>query len=163
MAAEQLPKRQKLRNAEYYDFQGVQDELYRRSTKNHVFGHLMDSILTEENIMMAYRNFKRNAGSKTAGVDGKTIKHLAAWPDERLIEHVRKRLAWYTPQAVRRVEIPKPSLRRPKLKRRQRATVFFNLRARRSRNSLMSLSRIQHLCAGSRKRILCTFPSWKIT
>ena len=107
MATDKLPKKQKLRNAEYYDFQRVQDELYSRSLKNHQFKNLMDSICMEENIRLAYRNLKKNAGSKTPGVDNKTIKDLATWSDERLIEHVRKRLSWYTPQAVRRVEIPK--------------------------------------------------------
>ena len=62
---------------------------------------------SEENIKLAYRNIKKNKGSKTAGTDGKTIKHLAKWQDERLIQFVRKKLAWYEPQAVRRVEIPK--------------------------------------------------------
>ena len=67
----------------------------------------MEVIASEENIKLAYRNIKKNKGSKTAGTDGKTIKHLAKWQDERLIQFVRKKLAWYEPQAVRRVEIPK--------------------------------------------------------
>ena len=48
-------KVQKIRNAEYYDFQGVQDTLYTQSKENKVFRKLMTIILSEENIMLADR------------------------------------------------------------------------------------------------------------
>jgi retron-type reverse transcriptase len=107
LKTEEKPKKQKLRNAEYYNFQEIQDELYQQSKVNQIFKNLVEVIASEENIKLAYRNIKKNKGSKTAGTDGKTIKHLAKWQDERLIQFVRKKLAWYEPQAVRRVEIPK--------------------------------------------------------
>lgn len=109
-------KKQKLRNAEYYDFQGVQDKLYGLSKRGKIFKNLVEIITLEENIKLAYRNIKKNKGSNTAGVDKKTIKDLAKWQDERLIEYVRKKFQWYVPQAVRRVEIPKssdPTKKRP--------------------------------------------------
>ena len=65
-------KVQKIRNAEYYDFQGVQDTLYTQSKENKVFRKLMTIILSEENIMLAYRNIKKNTGSHTPGVDGQS-------------------------------------------------------------------------------------------
>ncbi|MDD4698776.1 MAG: group II intron reverse transcriptase/maturase [Oscillospiraceae bacterium] len=107
MTTERKAKRRKLRNAEYYDFQAVQDMLYQNSLDNKVFINLMQYIVSDENIRLAFRNMKKNAGSKTAGVDKKTIKDLEKWQDERLIKFVRKKFEWYTPQAVRRVEIPK--------------------------------------------------------
>jgi len=107
LPAKKRLKKQKLRNAEYYDFQTIQDELYQQSKDNKIFINLVELISSEQNIKLAYRNIKKNKGSKTAGVDGKTIRHLAKWQDERLIEHVRKKLNWYEPQAIRRVEIPK--------------------------------------------------------
>lgn len=39
-------KVQKIRNAEYYDFQGVQDTLYTQSKENKVFRKLMTIILS---------------------------------------------------------------------------------------------------------------------
>ncbi|MHB1654462.1 MAG: group II intron reverse transcriptase/maturase [Desulfitobacteriaceae bacterium] len=107
MTIEKKLKRQKLRNAEYYDFQAIQDELYERSRRNEKFTNLVELITMKENIGLAYRNIKNNKGSKTAGVDKKAIQDLAKWEIEQLIEHVRARLQWYKPQAVRRVEIPK--------------------------------------------------------
>lgn len=110
------PKKQKLRNAEYYDFQNIQDALYATSKKNGVFKDLMQYVLSEENIMLAYRNIKKNNGSRTAGVDRKTIQNLSNLSAERLITTVRNKLRHYQPQAVRRVEIPKhhdPSKKRP--------------------------------------------------
>lgn len=103
------PKKRKLRNAEYYDFQNIQDMLYAKSKKNTVFKDLMQFVLSEENIMLAYRNIKKNNGSRTAGVDKKTIKNLSNLSAEKLITSVRNKLRHYQPQAVRRVEIPKPN------------------------------------------------------
>ena len=107
MTTEKTLKRQELRNAEYYDFQAIQDELYEQSKQNKVFTNLVEIITMRENIGLAYRNIKKNKGSKTAGVDKKTIDDLAKWEDDQLIEYVRARLQCYKPQAIRRVEIPK--------------------------------------------------------
>ena len=100
-------KRQKARNAEYYDMQRTQDTLYKQSLNNQNFVKLMDIILCYENIMLAYRNIKRNSGSRTPGTDGKTIEHFEKLSPEQVVQYVRKRLNWYTPQPVKRVEIPK--------------------------------------------------------
>jgi len=110
LTTEKKLKRQKLRNAEYYGFQAIQDELYERSKRNEIFTDLVELITVRENIGLAYRNIKKNKGSKTAGVDQKTINDLAKWQDEQLIDYVRARLQCYKPQAVRRVEIPKDNV-----------------------------------------------------
>ena len=100
-------KKAKLRHAEYYDFQEIQDELYADSLKGRKLKHLMDVILLPENIRLAYRNIKANHGSKTAGTDGRTIRDLEKLSDEKLVALVQRKLDWYEPQSVRRVEIPK--------------------------------------------------------
>lgn len=81
-----IVKKQKLRNAEYYDFQSIQDKLYEQSERGKIFKNLVEIITLEENIKFAYRNIKKSNGSYTAGVDNKTIEDLAKWQDERLIE-----------------------------------------------------------------------------
>ena len=101
------PKKQKLRNAEYYDLQATFDKLYLESKNGKTFTKIMPIILSENNIRLAYRNLKRNSGSKTAGTDNKTIKDLETWKEPDLVRYVRKRLEWYIPQPVRRVEIAK--------------------------------------------------------
>lgn len=100
-------KRSALRNAEYYDFQDVLDKLYADSEKGCQFKNLTELICSPENILLAFRNIKKNRGSKTAGVDKKTITHLQQWENEQLIAYIQKRLSNYIPQPVRRVEIPK--------------------------------------------------------
>ena len=100
-------KKAKLRHAEYYDFQEIQDKLYTDSQKGKEFKHLVEIIALPENIRLAYRNIKANHGSKTAGTDGRTIKDLERLPDEKLVALVQRKLDWYQPQSVRRVEIPK--------------------------------------------------------
>lgn len=100
-------KRQKLRNNEYYQMQDIQDKLYLQSSKGTKFTHLMEIIISEQNILLAYRNIKKNSGSNTKGVDGKNISHLASLEPETLIKLVQNKLKNYFPNKVRRVEIPK--------------------------------------------------------
>ena len=107
MATGKAKKKDKLRHAEYYDFQSIQDKLYADSNKGKVFKHLVEIIALPENIRLAYRNIKKNHGSTTPGTDGKTITELSALSDEQLICAVQCKLNWYVPQSVRRVEIPK--------------------------------------------------------
>ena len=102
-----IPKKQKLRNAEYYDMQSVFDKLYTDSKKDLKFTNLVEIIKSSENIRLAYRNMRKNKGSKTAGTDKKTISDLNKWKEKSLIAHVQRKLDWYIPQKVRRMEIPK--------------------------------------------------------
>ena len=100
-------KKSKLCHAEYYDFQKIQDKLYAESMDGKMFTKLVEIITLPENIKLAYRNIKKNKGSKTAGTDGKTIQHLEKLSEEKLVVLVQRKFSWYVPQSVRRVEIPK--------------------------------------------------------
>src|SRR5699024_4040756 len=71
------------------------------------FTHLIELIQRPENIRLAYRNIRKNHGSRTAGTDNQTIKELNRWTESALIAHVQKKFQWYIPKSVRRVEIPK--------------------------------------------------------
>ena len=102
-------KQKKIRHMEYYNLVDVFDKLYADSKDGKVFTGLMEIITSEENIKLAYRNIKRNTGSNTSGVDGRTIKYLEYMPAERLIDIVRNKLTYYKPHPVKRVEIPKPN------------------------------------------------------
>lgn len=102
-----------LRHNEYYGMQEIFDELYARSKSGEIFTDLMTIILKRENILLAYRNIKTNAGSNTAGTDNLTIKDIGRLTPEEVVEKVRYILTGskqgYRPRAVRRVEIPKPN------------------------------------------------------
>lgn len=87
--------------------QSVFDELYENSLAKREFKNLISIITTEENIRLAYRNLKKNAGSKTPGTDGKTIVDLAKMSEPELICLVQQKFKWYQPRSVRRKEIPK--------------------------------------------------------
>lgn len=108
MAANKPKKRQLLRNNEYYDTQAIFDDLYESSQRGDVFTHLMELIVSEQNIMLAYRSIKKNKGSKTKGVNSTTIIEMGEKPPKELIAYVRQRPQNFHPQPVRRVEIPKP-------------------------------------------------------
>ncbi|MFC9449698.1 group II intron reverse transcriptase/maturase [Bacillus cereus] len=98
-----------LRHSEYYGMQESQDELYAKSLNGGNFKQLMKVITSESNILLAFRNIKRNSGSITEGIDGVTIKDVEKLSQEDFIKIVQKRFSNYTPRKVRRVEIPKPN------------------------------------------------------
>ena len=100
-------KKAKLRHTEYYDFQSIQDGLYRDSMDGKEFRNLISIITMPENIRMAYRNLKKNPGSHTPGTDKKTIDDIEKLTDEQLVNKIQEKFRWYRPQSVRRVEIPK--------------------------------------------------------
>ena len=49
-----------LRHNEYYGMQSTIDNLYQASANGEVFTDLMSVILQRENILLAYRNIKKN-------------------------------------------------------------------------------------------------------
>ncbi len=103
-----MTKQKKLRHLEYYGLQETFDNLYAKSKQGEFFNNLMKLISSEENIRLAYRNIKRNAGSITSGVDGKTIKDIEKLSAEKLVETIQNKFRFYKPKPVRRKEIPKP-------------------------------------------------------
>lgn len=104
-----MTKQKKLRHLEYYNLQECFDSLYARSKQGELFTNLMELISSEENIRLAYRNIKRNAGSTTGGADGKTIKDIEKISAERIVEVVQNKFRFYKSKPVRRKEIPKPN------------------------------------------------------
>ena len=96
-----------IRHSEYYDMQTLFDKLHAKSMDGESFINLIELITKTENIMLAYRNIKRNEGSKTPGVDGRTIHDLANLTEEQFVKLIKKKFHFYRPKAVKRVEIPK--------------------------------------------------------
>lgn len=99
----------KLRYAEYYAQQDIQDELYQRSLNGDSFDRLMSLITSDENIILAYRSIKRNTGSKTPGTDGLTIRDIEKLEPNQVCNRIRNILRNYVPRTVQRKEIPKPN------------------------------------------------------
>lgn len=102
-----------LRHAEYYNLQPTFDDLYEKSKNGEVFDNLMEIILSEENIMLAYRNIKSNKGSNTPGTDKLTIQEIGRLSKEEVVQKVRYFTTGskhgYRPKPVRRRDIPKPN------------------------------------------------------
>ncbi len=53
-------KNSQLRYAEYYGMTTTFDELYQKSSEGYQFKKLMKIITSKDNILLAYRNIKRN-------------------------------------------------------------------------------------------------------
>lgn len=83
------------------------DSLYAQSVNGQNFYGLLDLMRSDENIRLAYRNIKRNTGSKTAGYDELTIEDIKHLPVLEVVSKIRQMFEYYNPQAVRRVYIPK--------------------------------------------------------
>ncbi|MDQ0417596.1 group II intron reverse transcriptase/maturase [Croceifilum oryzae] len=97
-----------LRAAEYYGMQEVFDKLFARSKQGNKFHRLYHLIISDANIRLAYRMIKSNKGSKTAGTDGITIKHLEQYTEKEIVTLVQSNVREYSPQSVKRVWIPRP-------------------------------------------------------
>lgn len=101
----------RLRYVEYYGLQKTFDDLYQDSCQKKCFSNLLNLILSEENILLAYRNLKMNKGSNTAGTDNLTVKDIGKLTSVEVIEKVRFILIGsnhgYRPKPVRRKDIPK--------------------------------------------------------
>ena len=90
--------------------QNTFDWLYDKSRNHDTKGiDLYSLIISKNNILLAYRNIKSNTGSSTMGTDGITIDKYKIDNQEEFIKEIRETLKDYKPQAVRRVEIPKPN------------------------------------------------------
>ena len=84
----------------YYDMSKITDKLYAQSKNGNNFYKLYELIISEDNILLAYRNIKRNTGSNTKGTDGKTVKDYANIPMDELVSLVRSRLANFQPMSA---------------------------------------------------------------
>lgn len=87
--------------------QAALDTLYAQSKNGYKFRELYDLIIDERNIKLAFRNIKKNRGSKTSGTNGKTILDIGEKDPSSLIKYVRARMSNFKPHPVRRIEIPK--------------------------------------------------------
>lgn len=109
---EKLLCEENLRHNEYYGMQSTFDNLYAESKNGKVFDDLMTTVLKRENILLAYRNIKKKAGSKTRGTDNLTIEDIGRYTPDEVVEKVRFIVSGskhgYRPKPVRRKEIPKP-------------------------------------------------------
>ncbi|MCY7449557.1 group II intron reverse transcriptase/maturase [Bacillus altitudinis] len=106
---EKPKKKRTLRNNEYYHMQDTFDRLYQQSKDNKKFSSLMRIITSKENILLSYRNIKRNKGSKTTGVNKTNIANLAETKPDEFVRYIQNRLNNFVPHEIKRVEIPKPN------------------------------------------------------
>ena len=83
------------------------DTLYVHSVSGHHFYDLTELMCSKDNIRLAYRNVKRNTGSKTAGTDKLTIADILHLSVEDVVVQVQAMFRRYELQTVRRVFIPK--------------------------------------------------------
>ena len=100
-------KDQKLRNQEYYNLTSEYDKLYSDSLEGKKFKNLMPIICSDNNIKLAFRNLKTNAGSNTKGCDKLTIKDLKKLSEEEILMKIKRKMNFYFPRKIKRVEIPK--------------------------------------------------------
>ncbi|WP_258876409.1 group II intron reverse transcriptase/maturase [Clostridium sp. CM028] len=104
-----LEKKQKLRNNEYYAMQPILDELYKKACSKNKFTNLMQYITSKENILLAYRNIKKNKGSATVGTDKLNIDFFKEMDNDEFVKYIQNKFKNYFPKSVRRVDIPKPN------------------------------------------------------
>lgn len=97
-----------LRFSEYYGANKISDKLFRKSKEGKIFKKLFYLVCNTRNIRLAYRNIKRNRGSKTPGTSNETVLNVEKMSIKQVVNLIKSRLKHFVPGAVRRVYIPKP-------------------------------------------------------
>lgn len=87
--------------------QDIFDKLYSQSQQGRKFTKLVEIIKMKENILLAYRNIKKNQGSVTPGTDGLNIDYIKNMGVDNYISYIQRKINNYSPKSVKRVEIPK--------------------------------------------------------
>ena len=99
----------KIRYWEYYDLQETFDQLFTQSKNGKKFYQLYELIISENNILLAYRTIKANKGSSTPGTDSFTIDNYKEMNQAEFIHLILSQLENYKPKSIKRVMIPKPN------------------------------------------------------
>lgn len=88
----ELKKKQTLRNNEYYSMQNILDDLYKKSKEGYKFTKLVEVISSKENILLAYRNIKKNKGSTTVGTDNLDISFFKNMKEDKFVSYIQSKL-----------------------------------------------------------------------
>lgn len=83
------------------------ENLYNNSKNGDNNYNFMSLIVDERNIRLAYRELLSKRGSKTFGVDGKTISDIKKLSVEDCVFIVENRLKNYTPKGIRKMYVLK--------------------------------------------------------
>ncbi|MCM3245658.1 MULTISPECIES: group II intron reverse transcriptase/maturase [Cytobacillus] len=87
------------------------DDIHLKSKENGSFFGISEMLLNKEAIITAVHKVKSNKGSKTAGIDGKTIDDYLQMDEAELIATIQSHVVNYNPQPVRRIYIPKENIK----------------------------------------------------
>lgn len=83
------------------------DRIYKSASEGEKFFNILELIQNEQVALTAIHNIKSNKGSKTAGIDGKTVDYFLQLPKEECIMMILDSFNNYKPIPVKRVYIPK--------------------------------------------------------
>jgi group II intron reverse transcriptase/maturase len=87
--------------------ENIFDTLYNESINDKKFKKLMQYITSENNILLAFRNIKKNKGSTTVGTDGIDINYFKNMETKKFVALIHNKIENYMPKSVKRIEIPK--------------------------------------------------------
>ncbi|MED3126373.1 group II intron reverse transcriptase/maturase [Bacillus wiedmannii] len=90
-----------------HDLTKLMDEMHLVAKEGGHFFGIAEMFTNEEVIKTAIHKIKSNQGSKTAGVDGKTIDDYLQMDKDELIKLISSHIENYEPKPVKRIYIPK--------------------------------------------------------
>ena len=107
-----MPKKSKslcvddLRHAEYYDMQTTFDTLYQKSMDGEKFEHLMELILSRDNILLAYRNIKLYSRNRQSEYHSNRENDTRYGSEESEV-YCHRKSAWLQTQTCKAKRYPK--------------------------------------------------------
>ena len=91
--------------AESSDLQEIFDDLYNRSCKNESFSNLIELVIRQDNIVLAYMNLTKTMRYNTKGIDSKNLDEISQMTCEEVVNKVRSLLGYddgssYNPKPI---------------------------------------------------------------
>lgn len=91
--------------SESSDLQQIFDDLYNRSCKNETFSNLIQLVIRQDNIVLAYTNLTKVMRYNTKGIDSKNLNEISQMTCEDVVSKVRSLLGYddgssYNPKPI---------------------------------------------------------------
>lgn len=94
-----------IKNDTCFNMNAIFDDIYSKSCERFNFSNLMQYILNDDNLRLAYRNLKSNKIAYIKGNDGLTIEDIGKMSEENVLHVLKSKLNNFNPKIVKEKKV----------------------------------------------------------